>query len=272
MNDLQLAIHVLKEISEGKTFADFTINYNPAFMNDIRYDKCTMGFFYMPWLHNQDFLDLYVMAEQIEGGSYEGMSVAPRAYIILKAAESALSLAAGDFVECGVYKGGTALLASEVILRDAALQRPTFHLFDTFAGIPEQGLNESEKTGGLAYGFADVSLNVTQGNLSKYSDFLKFYPGLVPETFKGFTERPVRYLHIDINTAQAHMDCLEFFVPQLVDGAVVVFDDYGWPGYGECKKAVDDYFLANSLAMPVPLMTGQALYIHRKNSKRLLSF
>lgn len=271
MNDLQLAIHILKEISEGKKFSDFDISYNPVVLDDIRYDKCTAGFFYMPWLHNQAFLDLYAMAEKIEGGSYQGMFVAPRAYVLLKAVESALSITDGDFVECGVYKGGTALLAAEVMLKDDAAT-PTLHLFDTFAGIPAPGLSGSEQGKGLASQYSDVSLEATKGNLDKYSDFLKFYPGLVPETFKDFAPRPIRYLHVDINTAKAHTDCLEFFVPQLVDGAVVLFDDYGWPGYAECKQAVDEFVTRNGLPAPISLMTGQALYVHRKGHKRLLDF
>ena len=272
MSDLQLALHIVKEISDGKKFSDFDFTYSPVVVDGVRYDKRSVGFHYMPWLHIQEFLDLYELAAKIETGSYNGMFVAPRAYILLKAAESALSLADGDFVECGVYKGGTALLASEVILKDNSLARPTFHLFDTFEGIPDDGLTPGEAKAGRAQQLTDVSLEITKNNLKQYANFLKFYPGYVPDTFKDFEKRPVRYLHIDINTAKAHRDCLEFFMPQLVEGAIVIFDDYGWPYYGECKQAIDDYFAANHLPFPTVLMTGQGSYVHRKKAKRLLSF
>jgi len=101
---------------------------------------------------------------------------------------------------------------------------------------------------------------------------LEFHPGLVPDTFRNFQPRPICYLHIDINTATAHRDCMAFFTPQMVDGSVILFDDYAWPQHAECKLAVDEYLETHGLPCVIPLMTGQGLYIHRTNTKRLLPF
>src|SRR3990172_5515529 len=148
MSDLKIIDYLLGEIQAGKRFSDFEFEYAPKIIDGVRYDKCSVGYLHMPWLHNQGFLDLYALSVEIETGSYNGMAVAPRAYIILKAAEMAMSLSEGMFVECGVYKGGTALLACEIIHKYNSSDKPMFHLFDTFEGIPEQGLTSSEVEGG----------------------------------------------------------------------------------------------------------------------------
>jgi len=272
MDDLGVVIQILDLIRKGHRFRDINLTYPPVTENGIRYDKAMAGYFHMPWLHAPAFLDLYGKAAAIEAGHYQGMEAAPRAYVILKAAETAMGLSGGDFVECGVYRGGTALLASEAIAMAGDAGKPGFHLFDTFAGIPPTCLTPAEASSGMAGKYADASLEAVRANLAKYADFLFFHPGCVPESFDGFDAAAVRYLHIDINTAAAHAACLEFFGPKLVDGAVVIFDDYGWPRHSDAKRAVDDYFSRNGLPLPTALMTGQGYYIHSRAGRGLLPF
>lgn len=271
-DELTFLQSMIDRLQSGASLHDIEIPYDPVWSGDTRYDKAVVGHFYMPWLHHPDFLELYGKAERIETGAYQGMAVAPRAYVILKAAEAALGLPSGDFVECGVYKGGTALLAGEVILRGGA-PYPTLHLFDTFAGIPDEGLNEAEKASGKAHALDDVSLPLTQHNLAAYQAFTAFYPGMIPATLQVLPQPlAVRYLHIDLNTAQAHLDCLNFWWPQLLDGAIVVFDDYGWPAYAAVREAIDQWFGEQGLPLPMPLQTGQGWYVHRPAARRLLDF
>jgi len=238
----------------------------------IRYDNCMTGHHYMPWLHQPEFLALYQRATEIEPALWHNLAVAPRAYILVKAVERAIGLGAGEFVECGVYHGGTALLTADVIRRHPNSHQPHFHLFDTFCGIPVEGLSSEELTLGRAHEFQDASFARTQENLRQYADLLNYYPGRVPESFRDFAPRPVSYLHIDIHTAGAHRDCLEFFLPLLMEGAIVLFDDYGSPGYGLCMQAVNDVLEAHGLPLPIALMTGQALYIHCSADRRAVNY
>lgn len=272
MTDLKLAEDILAYIRKGGTFEQVTLNYPPKVYEGTRFDRLTIGYHYMPWLFDAGFLGHYQMAEKIEAGHYGGMAVAPRAYILMKAAETALQLASGDFVECGVFRGGSALLAAEVIRLDPHPDKPAFHLFDTFGGVPEAGLSELEAKTALGNTFNDTTLEQTQTNLAAYHDLLHFHPGYVPDTFADCGVEAVRYLHIDINTGKATRECLEFFLPKLVEGAVVVFDDYGWPGYLDCKRATDAFFTDHQLPLPIPLTTGQAIYTHHRNARRILGF
>jgi O-methyltransferase len=81
----------------------------------------------MPWLDDAEFCTLFERAR-----CHTIVSV-DRCYTLYNLAKRALNLA-GDFAECGVYKGGTALLLSD-IAHDA--NDRMVHLFDAFEGLPE---------------------------------------------------------------------------------------------------------------------------------------
>ena len=60
-----------------------------------------------------------------------------RCHLLYSLALQALNLN-GEVWECGVYKGGTALLLASLIAEKAdPSRRPTIRLFDTFEGMPE---------------------------------------------------------------------------------------------------------------------------------------
>ena len=44
--------------------------WEPIFQKGVRYDRCVVGHYYMPWLHDQKFLELYQMVEKFEGDYY----------------------------------------------------------------------------------------------------------------------------------------------------------------------------------------------------------
>jgi hypothetical protein len=143
----------------------------------------------------------------------------------------------GDCAEIGCYRGGTAKLTSEVLLRhrpDAAL-----HLFDTFEGMPEQfSLDEV----GMRGAFADTSLGQVKGLLSN-NPAVNFYPGIFPATLPaGFESKRFRFVHIDVDIETSVMDCLTFFYPRMVAGGVIVIDDYGHPNCPGATRAVERFF------------------------------
>lgn len=270
MSDLLLAEAILAHVKAGGRVMDVMNNLAPSYAAGERYDLSCCGPFAMPWRHDAMFRMIYEAADRIERGAWRGFGVESRAYVLLKMAELALQAPEGDFVECGVFRGGTALLAATALQNAGAGAR--FHLFDTFAGVPEAALSEVERAAQIGGSFDDVSLDETRANLSAFADFLDFHPGFVPDTFAGAGVGKVRYAHIDINTGQATRACLEYLVPRLVDGGVVVLDDYGWPAYVDCKQATDDYFADMDLPGVMPLHTGQAIYIHRADARRILNF
>ncbi len=138
----------------------------------------------------------------------------------------------GDFAECGVYKGGTAMLCASA-LRDAGAGEKALHLFDTFQGMPEEA---SRDPGGHVPGqFGDTSLAAVQSRLADYPS-VRFHPGLIPATLRDVADRTFAFVYLDLDLYQSTLDSLRFFYPRMVPGAVFLGDDYGFPRYRDAAK------------------------------------
>lgn len=144
----------------------------------------------------------------------------------------------GEIAECGVWQGGSA----KVISRGGPI-----HLFDTFTGMPK-----NDDPCGLVEGSFG---NVSKEEVQEYLPNARIYAGLIPETFKGLENLVFRFVHIDVDLYQSTRDCLEYFLPRMSKGGIIVFDDYGFPDYRESeRKAV------NEMIEVTELPTGQAFY------------
>jgi O-methyltransferase len=65
---------------------------------------------------------------------------------------------------------------------------------------------------------------------------------------------------VDADLYTSVRECCEFFWPRMVNGGVVVFDDYGFSNCPGAKKAIDEYF-AKTTDKVVPLPTAQAFVV-----------
>ncbi len=167
-----------------------------------------------------------------------------------------------NFVECGVGDGVTALFTLREISGQQKIGKFRMHLYDAWNIMRKEQLLESELADVHDYG--DLDINTTRKNLSEFENYLVFHQGYIPESFKTSPEAPnsILYLHIDLNSAKATLNSLEFFFPRLVSGGVILFDDYGWIGFNDTKKIVDEFF-HNKAGILMKLPTGQAMYLHR---------
>jgi len=167
---------------------------------------------------------------------------------------SALALP-GDLAECGVYKGGTARLIAGT--RTASGVRKRLFLLDTFKGMPEPtaGLDSTWRAGDLG----DVDIEEVKQFLVDLPDIV-FLPGLFSDTLLQLAESKFCFVHVDADLYTSVRECCEFFWPRMVNGGVVVFDDYGFPNCPGAKKAIDEYF-ARIAEKPVYLPTAQAFAV-----------
>jgi len=185
----------------------------------------------------------------IKTGSWHGNNLRWRVYNACWAASQALFLP-GDFVECGVNRGGISRAVMEYI--DFSSQDRQFFLLDTYKG----------------------SVDVAEPNQLDYQecyeDVLKtFVPfpnarvirGLVPSTLASVNSETICYLSIDMNNPEPEIAALRFFWPRLVSGAVVLLDDYAYSEhYRSSKNAMDA--LGAELGFHVLTMpTGQGMII-----------
>ena len=159
----------------------------------------------------------------------------------------------GEFWECGVYRGGTAVMLAEMLTRHEG-QASRLHLFDTFAGMPDTDPDRDFHVRGE---FADTSEAAVRGRVGDQRGVV-FHPGLIPQTFEGLETRRVAFAHVDVDIYRSVVDCCEFLMPRMVPGGFVVFDDYGFPSCPGARQAVDEFF-RDRPERPLVLSTGQAV-------------
>jgi O-methyltransferase len=176
-----------------------------------------------------------------------------RCYLLWRTLQQATHRA-GAVLECGVYRGGTALLVADT-LQAAEADRP-IHLFDSFEGMPQTttGIDRFER-GDLA----TTSVDQVRALLSPYPS-VSIHAGYIPDTFEGLQLDRVVWAHVDVDTYQSVLDCIEFIYPRLLPGGYLVFDDYGFPSCASARRAVDEAF-ADRPEVPLCLPTGQCLVV-----------
>lgn len=164
------------------------------------------------------------------------------------------------FAECGVGDGLSAFFALREISRKKIVTKFSMHLYDTWGSLKEEDVVKVE----TAHAYSKLDINRTKKNLSEFKDYLTYHQGYIPESFNNPPESPnsILYLHIDLTTARPILSTLEFFYPRLVSGGVIIFDDYGWNGYNDTKRIIDEFFHSKS-GIVQKLPTGQAIYYHK---------
>jgi O-methyltransferase len=153
----------------------------------------------------------------------------------------------GDLAEVGVYKGGSAKLIRESN-RDKKL-----HLFDTFNGLPR--VEEIDKP--LFYeGQFAASLEDVRTSLKGYKH-IYFYKGLFPGTTAPVENKKFSFVHLDVDTYESTVSCLQFFYPRMNQGGIIISHDYiNAPGV---RKAFDEFFIDK--VEPIIEMTGSQCLI-----------
>jgi hypothetical protein len=149
-------------------------------------------------------------------------------------AKLAASLPAGAFAECGVYRGG--------ILKMLATAHPgrTVYGFDTFAGLPAEmwGTDELHSVGD----FDDTSLRFVRAATAD-SPNIRLVQGVFPDSAVYVKDR-FALVHLDFDFYESTRAALEWFLPRMVAGGVIVFDDYEWEYCPGVKRAIDEVGLA----------------------------
>ncbi len=179
---------------------------------------------------------------------------ADRLWVLYCAAKQMLAHP-GDFVECGVYRGGTARMFAELIDGNESTAR-RLHLFDTFAGMPATDPDVDKHMQG---DFSDTDLATVQKFVGQ-RPFISWHVGRFPETFAGVPWKEIALLHIDVDIKQSVLDTLDHLFSKVRTGGLVIFDDYGFSSCVGARLAVDQFFSGRK-EVPIVLPTGQALVI-----------
>ena len=151
-----------------------------------------------------------------------------------------------DFAECGCWWGHSTWVLSKLVQNSG--QHINFHVFDSFeGGLSDVGAedknlakNLTQKEIGIEKRLFSSDESFVRNNLKEFK-FVKFYKGWIPDRFKEVENKKFQFVHIDVDLYQPTFDSIEFFFPRLVEGGVIVCDDYNICQFGGCKEAIDNY-------------------------------
>jgi len=185
--------------------------------------------------HTADFLkDEKFTAAYAKGkatGSWGKMNPRWRVYTACWAAAHAANLP-GDFVECGVNRGGMALAIMEYVNFNSLDKK--FFLLDTYCGFPQGSQPSAENLGQYENSYEDILKT-----FAPYPNAVVIR-GEVPGTLSQITSEQICFLSIDMNCAEPEVATLRELWPRLVPGATVLLDDYGGgPSHYRQQKALD---------------------------------
>ncbi len=165
----------------------------------------------------------------------------------------------GDFVECGVWKGGNLMM---VALTLKLLNRTDrrIYLYDTFEGMSKptdkdvdmknedakQTWDDKQRSDHNDWCYS--SLEEVQDNLYSTGypkENLVFVKGMVEDTMPKTLPNQISLLRLDTDWFESTYHELLHLYPLLSKGGFLVIDDYGhWKG---AREAVDQYFEENKI-------------------------
>lgn len=162
----------------------------------------------------------------------------------------------GDFVECGVWRGGS-VMAMLLRLQQLESAPRTVWLYDTFQGMTPPTQEDIDAVAGISAtqlmrttepgdgnnvwciaGRDDVERNVKSTNYPQ--SHLVYVEGDVAQTLPEISPKQISLLRLDTDWYESTKAELDILYPKLAIGGICILDDYGhWQG---ARKAVDEYF------------------------------
>jgi hypothetical protein len=162
----------------------------------------------------------------------------------------------GDFVECGIWKGGSCMLIAHTLLKMGVTNRHIY-LYDTFKGMTIPTKYDKLVSNDKVYAkdkwhknikddgneWCYVSLDEVQKNMKSTEypvENIHYIKGDVQQTIPKHSSTSISLLRLDTDWYESTKHELEQLYPLISIHGVLIVDDYGhWAG---SKKAVDEYF------------------------------
>lgn len=197
----------------------------------------------------EKFIKIYNLCKQFT------MTSKARMHALFGAVEHIVRLdIPGDFVECGVWKGGSSMLVALALMELNERSRKIY-LYDTFKGMPKP-TDDDYRVGDRSalaknqwkkeWCFSPLSEVKKNMALTRYpKSKLMFIKGKVEKTIPNTTPSQIALLRLDTDWYESTRHELIHLFPLVSKNGVLIIDDYGyWAG---SKKAVDEYFTNKSI-------------------------
>ncbi len=144
--------------------------------------------------------------------------------------------------------------------------------FDSFSGFPEinnkkdkRAFGRTVKKGQLNYS-SIKSLKKKLTNAGLDEDFInnniEIIEGYFDNTLKDFPrDKKIFFLHLDVDLYSSYKTCLENLWDSVVDGGVIIFDEYHDKKWPDAKDAIDEFFKEKGKEIKLEALTKRGYII-----------
>jgi len=195
-----------------------------------------------------EFLELYVQCREYTMTSWERLYALHQAVLYILANDIP-----GDFVECGVWRGGSMRLVAMTLMKEGVKDR-TLYLYDTFQGMTKPGQLDVDLYGNPAINDWDqVQRRKVKWAYAPIEEVRKTimstgYPmnrvvlveGPVETTIPRTIPERIALLRLDTDWYQSTKHEIEHLYPRLSTEGILAIDDYGH--YAGARQAIDEFF------------------------------
>ena len=200
-----------------------------------------------PWLSDFEFLNTY---EKIKNHTLVDIYRCYELWILAKQSAKI----DGAILEVGVWRGGTGAILAEATKSN----NKKIFLADTFTGVVKAGANDTVYKGGE---HSDTSLALVSELMHSLSvKNVQLLEGVFPEKTQHMIEGNISMLHCDVDVYSSTKDIVEWCLPRMLVGSILVFDDYGFYGCDGVTKFCNELKIRNDLFFMYNL-NGHAVFI-----------
>jgi len=216
---------------------------------------------------SREFLPLYFKAMKTTGtpvGDWKIYRRALRAFFLAQYFQRSLAVE-GAFAECGIYYGFSAYML-RTLMEGAQATPKAFHLIDSFEGLSPPGkgdrlvIDGTPQENTILPGHFKVDLERVYARFSGLEN-VYWHKGWIPEVLKELPEQSWAFVHIDVDLYEPTKTALEYFLPRMSPGGIIVNDDFASPDFPGAGRAWHEILEPKGLPY-IALDSGQAIYIH----------
>ncbi len=138
----------------------------------------------------------------------------------------------GDAMSYGLFRGGCLELLAK------CNPHRICNGIDSFVGMPPSTDKDFHKEGD----FKNVDEIAVDGYFRTMHRNVELYKGFAPEVFSKLNpDRKYAIVLIDVDLYESVKVGLDFFYPRLVDGGIIISDDWGWESVRGGQEAVEEF-------------------------------
>lgn len=163
----------------------------------------------------------------------------------------------GDFIETGVWRGGTCIMLRGILSAFADTARKVW-VADSFEGLPPPNPEKyPADLGDTLFEFKELAVPLEQvkQNFQRYGlldDQVQFLKGFFSDSLPNAPIERLAVLRLDGDMYESTMDALTALYPKLSPGGFCIVDDYG--AIAACRQAVNDYRNLHGISSPISMV------------------